>query len=161
VDAAQRPLPPLGRTRMLIANLFGLGLLPGAPGTYGSFAALPFAWLIARGWGWSGLLAAAIVVALVGWWAAAASVRALGEDPQSVVIDEVAGQFLTLAAAPLDPYFYAAGFALFRCFDILKPWPVGWADRRIPGGLGVMADDLLAAVYAGLLVLIARLVLGR
>ncbi|HZT51545.1 MAG TPA: phosphatidylglycerophosphatase A, partial [Stellaceae bacterium] len=98
---------------------------------------------------------------LPGWWAAAVAARALGKDPRVVVVDEAVGQWLTLAAAPLDPWFYLAGFVLFRAFDIAKPWPVGWADRRIAGGFGILLDDILAAVYAGVLLLIARHVLGR
>ena len=72
------------------------------------------------------------------------------------MIDEVAGQWLVLVPAPLDPLAYAAAFVLFRIFDIWKPWPARWADRRVEGGLGIMLDDLLAAVYAvlGLLVLL-------
>ena len=74
-----------------------------------------------------------------------------------VVIDEIAGQWLVLLPAPLDPLAYASAFVLFRAFDIWKPWPVRWADRRVRGGLGIMLDDLLAAVYAilGLLALLA------
>ena len=79
--------------------------------------------------------------------------------PASVVIDEVAGQWLVLLAAPRDPLAWVLAFLLFRIFDIWKPWPVRWADRDIAGGLGVMLDDLLAAVYAAL-VLSVLLVIG-
>ena len=64
------------------------------------------------------------------------------------MIDEVVGQWLVLVPAPLDPLAYAVAFVLFRTFDIWKPWPVRWAERRVKGGLGIMLDDLLAAVYA-------------
>jgi phosphatidylglycerophosphatase A len=67
------------------------------------------------------------------------------------VIDEIAGQWLVLVPAPLDPLAYTLAFLLFRFFDIWKPWPVRWADRRVKGGLGIMLDDLLAAVYAAAL----------
>ena len=70
------------------------------------------------------------------------------EDPGAIVIDEVAGQWLVLVAAPLDPLAYALAFLLFRIFDIWKPWPVRWADRHVKGGLGIMLDDILAAIYA-------------
>ena len=72
------------------------------------------------------------------------------------MIDEVAGQWLVLVAAPLDPLAYASAFVLFRIFDIWKPWPARWADSHVKGGLGIMLDDLLAAVYAvlGLFVLL-------
>ena len=76
-------------------------------------------------------------------------------DPGAIVIDEVAAQWLVLLPAPLDPLSYAAAFVLFRIFDIWKPWPVRWADRRLSGGLGIMLDDLLAAVYAVLVFLVA------
>jgi phosphatidylglycerophosphatase A len=69
------------------------------------------------------------------------------------VIDEVAGQWLVLLAAPRDPLAYALAFVLFRVFDTWKPWPAGWADRHVRGGLGVVLDDLLAAVYAVILLL--------
>jgi phosphatidylglycerophosphatase A len=147
---------------MLIATWFGAGLLPRAPGTWGSLAALPFAWLIAWAAGPPGLVAAALVLFPIGCWAAAATARRLGiHDPAIIVIDEVAGQWLTLAAAPFDPLAYAAGFVLFRFFDVLKPWPVSWADRRIGGGLGIMLDDVLAAVYAALVLIAGRVLLGR
>lgn len=101
------------------------------------------------------LLAAAIICFGVGWWASSVYVRRTGtEDPGEVVIDEVAGQWITLLAAPLDPLSYAMAFFLFRAFDIWKPWPVGWADRRIGGGLGIMLDDILAGAYClGLMIL--------
>ena len=76
-------------------------------------------------------------------------VEAAGQaDPGAVVIDEVAGQWLALIAIPLDPLLYLLAFLAFRLFDILKPWPVGWADREVKGGLGIMLDDALAADYA-------------
>jgi len=160
---ARAAMAPLRRSHpaMLAGTLFGVGLSPLAPGTCGSLAALPFAWLIARAWGAGGLVAGAAILFVLGWWAAAIVTRVHGEDPQFVVIDEAAGQFLTLAVAPLDPWFYAAGFVLFRLFDVAKPFPVGWADRRIGGGFGVMFDDVLAAVYAACVLLIARRFLGR
>jgi phosphatidylglycerophosphatase A len=74
------------------------------------------------------------------------------EDPQEVVIDEVAGQLLALSLAPPHWGWYLAGFALFRLFDITKPFPASWCDRNVKGGLGVMADDLVAGLYAMILI---------
>ena len=98
-----------------------------------------------------GLAIAIGIVTAIGCWAAAKAVApGTAKDPGWIVIDEVAGQWLALLPAPLDPLFYALGFLLFRIFDIWKPWPIRWADRNMHGGLGIMLDDLLAAVYAAL-----------
>jgi phosphatidylglycerophosphatase A len=134
----------------LLGTGFGLGLLPVAPGTWASLAALPAAWLIAGAAGRVGLAVAAVAVLVVGVWAAGACVRDGGvEDPGAVVIDEIAGQWLVLLAVEPSLIGYGIGFVLFRVFDILKPWPVSWADRDVKGGVGVMLDDVLAAAYAG------------
>ena len=145
-----RPKLPLWRMPILLATWFGFGLLPGAPGTWGSLAALPVAWLIHMKSGPAGLAIAAIIIFFIGIWAAGVYAREIGNrDPGQVVIDEVAGQWITLAlAAPLDPIFYAVAFLMFRVFDILKPWPASWVDQRLKGGVGIMLDDVIAALYA-------------
>jgi len=152
-------LPPglsFGHPVAVIATVGGVGLLPRAPGTWGSLVALPPAWLIVAQWGWLGLLLGVVLVTLIGVWVADRFTQRAGvADPGIVVIDEVAGQWFALAALPLDPFWYAAGFVAFRFFDIVKPWPVSWADRSLRGGLGVMVDDLLAGLYAVLVLLIA------
>src|SRR5207302_5480202 len=103
----------------------GIGLLPLAPGTWGSLAALPCAWAISGLAGGAALGAAAILVFALGCWAAEAVARASGrEDPGFIVVDEVAAQWLVLVAAPLDWRAYLAGFLLFRVFDFLEPLPV-------------------------------------
>ena len=146
----------------LIATWFGSGLLPWFPGTWGSLAALPFAWAIAWLFGSRALLLAAALVFVIGWWAARRVARASGvEDPGSVVVDEVAGQWLALAVTPPDALGYLAGFLLFRLFDILKPWPARWLDQHVGGGLGIMADDIAAGFYAATALLLLLLVLGR
>jgi phosphatidylglycerophosphatase A len=135
----------------VLGTWFGAGLLPVMPGTWGSLAALPCAWAIRSLSGVAGLAIAAAIIFAVGCWAAATIAKASGiKDPGAIVIDEVAAQWLVLLPAPLDPLSYAAAFLLFRIFDIWKPWPVRWADRHIHGGLGIMLDDVLAAVYAAL-----------
>jgi phosphatidylglycerophosphatase A len=139
----------LSRPAVLLATWFGVGLLPKAPGTWGSLAALPFAWVIHREAGPLALAVAAAILFLIGWWASESYVRLSGDkDPQAVVIDEVAAQWLVLAVAPLSFWHFAAGFVFFRAADIIKPFPASWAERALPGGLGVMADDVLAAPYA-------------
>jgi phosphatidylglycerophosphatase A len=140
---------------VLLATWFGIGLLPITPGTWGSLAALPFAWAIRSHLGTAGLAVATVITFTIGWWAAATVAKASAiEDPGAVVIDEVAAQWLVLLPAPLDPIAYALAFLLFRIFDIWKPWPVRWADRRVKGGLGIMLDDFLAAAYAIALLLV-------
>ena len=139
-----------------IATVFGIGRARAAPGTVASLLALPVAWIIAAGEGRVWLLAAAILVAAAGGWACELYVRETGKsDPSECVIDEVAGQWLACAFAPLSILHglpaYALAFVLFRIFDIAKPWPLSAAER-LPGGAGVMADDLLAGLIAGLIV---------
>jgi phosphatidylglycerophosphatase A len=142
---------PFHHPAMLLSTWFGAGLLPKIPGTWGSLAALPFAWYIGGAFGPLGLVVAAAIVFAIGCWAADTASRA-GDvrDPGFIVIDEVAAQFLVLAVAPVAPLAYAAGFVLFRVADIVKPFPANWADREVHGGLGIMLDDIFAALYAGL-----------
>jgi phosphatidylglycerophosphatase A len=144
----------------LIATWFGVGLSPVAPGTCASLVALPIAWAIRAMSGDLGLAVALMLVFAVGCWAAGAVAAASGiQDPASIVIDEIAGQWLVLLATPLEPIPWLLAFVLFRLFDIWKPWPVNWADRDFKGGFGIMLDDILAAGYA-LVVLIMALAIG-
>lgn len=146
----------------LTASWFGAGFLPWAPGTWGSLAALPFAWAIVLLGGKLWLLAAAVAVFIVGCIAADRATRDGPErDPGWVVIDEVAGQWLTLLVLPLSLPGFAIGFVLFRLFDIWKPWPIRWAERRYGGGFGIMIDDVLAALYAVIVVVVGRIVLEQ
>ncbi|HWD59502.1 MAG TPA: phosphatidylglycerophosphatase A [Stellaceae bacterium] len=148
---------PLSHPAALIATGFGIGVLPKAPGTWASLAALPVGWLIQTWFGIAGLLIAAAVSFVAGCWAAARVAEASGTfDPGFVVIDEIAAQLLVLAAAPRDWRFYLAAFLLFRLFDIWKPPPVGWLDRAVKGGFGIMLDDIAAALYALILIAIVR-----
>lgn len=134
---------------VLLATWGWSGRLPGPKGTWGSAAALPFGWLIAWAAGPLALIPAALLVFAVGIWAGGLYASKLGVgDPGPVVIDEVAGQWLTLALVPLDPLLWIAGFFLFRAADIIKPFPANWADRSLKGGIGIMTDDLIAGLYA-------------
>lgn len=131
------------------ATGFGAGNLPVAPGTWASLAALPVAWAIGAAWSTAGLAAAAVAALAVGWWSASAYMGETGgSDPSEVVVDEVAGQWIALVFAPRELGAYAAAFLLFRLFDIWKPGLIRWADRNVPGALGVMLDDVLAGVLA-------------
>lgn len=145
--------PSLKYPGVLLATWFGVGYLPKAPGTWGSLAALPFAWLLQVYTGAPGLLLASLLVFIIGILASNSYMARSGShDPGAIVIDEVAGQWLTLALVPADLTLYVIGFILFRLVDIFKPWPASWADKKLDGGLGVMLDDVLAALYSGAVV---------
>ena len=152
---------PLSHPAALIATGGGIGLLPAAPGTWASLAALPCGWLIDIGFGIPGVLIVVAVAFAAGCWAAGRIAAASGVlDPGFVVIDEIAAQLLVLAATPRDWRFYLAAFLLFRLFDIWKPFPVDWLDRHVKGGLGIMLDDIAAALYALAVIAIGEGVLG-
>ncbi len=135
---------------VLLATWFGTGYMRPASGTWGSLAALPFAWLISDIGGQLGLFIASLVAFVVGIWAANGYEKLSGEkDASPIVIDEVAGMWLTLAFVPLDPLLFLVGFFFFRLFDVTKPYPANECEK-IKGGLGVMLDDMVAGIYAGL-----------
>ncbi len=136
----------------LLATWFGAGLSPIAPGTVGSLAALPLAYLLSHYVGIVGLAVAIVAIFLIGTWAAHKySQRTASHDAGPIVIDEVVGQWLALLLVPADIVLYAIGFALFRLADIIKPWPISVVDRRVKGGIGVMLDDVLAGVLAAII----------
>lgn len=131
-----------------VASGAGAGLAPFAAGTFGSVAAL-IPWLLLRELpGWAYALAVLAVFALGTWAAQRVIADMREEDPGVVVIDEFVGLWVALFAAPRGWGWIALGFALFRLFDIWKPWPVSWADKRIKGGFGTMLDDVVAGLYA-------------
>lgn len=133
----------------LLCTWFGAGLLLPAPGTWGTLAAFPFAIAIAYAGGPWLLTLASLVTFGVGIWASGRYCRAAEkDDAPEVVIDEVAAIWLVLAALPMTPVGWIAAFFLFRAFDIVKPWPISALERRLKGGLGVMIDDMFAALLA-------------
>lgn len=139
-----------------LATWFGSGKSPKAPGTAGSLAALPFAWVIHATYGAPALLLAAIILFPIGIVASNHYMKDNGceHDPGEIVIDEVVGVWLLCALMPLTLTGYFVGFMTFRVFDIIKPWPISYFDRKVHGGFGVMLDDVLAAIYPVLLVLV-------
>lgn len=145
-----------------IACGFGSGLAPRAPGTVGSLLALLPWWLWFRHlppWHYALVLACAFAL---GTWAADWAIAKLGkEDPGLVVCDEFVGLWLALLLAPQGWTWMLAGFALFRLFDIWKPWPVRWADRHVHGGFGTMLDDLLAGGYAFVALQLGEMLISR
>ena len=129
---------------------FGSGLSPKAPGTMGTLAAIPL-YLMLMDLPLTGYLLAVLLISVVGIWICGESSRRLGvHDHGGIVWDEFAGFLLTMTAAPQGWMWIVLGFALFRLFDIWKPWPVRVADRQLHGGLGIMLDDILAGIYAWL-----------
>ncbi|MBI3312150.1 MAG: phosphatidylglycerophosphatase A [Candidatus Omnitrophica bacterium] len=128
----------------IIATVLGIGNVPFIPGTLGSLVGLGIAWFFRGDWR---LQAAALgVVIILTLWSAGAAARKMGkEDPPEVVIDEVAGMLLGLLGVAFSAKVYAAGFFLFRFFDIVKPPPIRQI-QRLPGSWGILADDLLAGL---------------
>lgn len=144
-----------------VALGFGSGLSPKAPGTAGTLAAWLLYPLLATVFEASVLLLFLLVAFIGGIVAADRTGRALGvSDHGAIVWDEMVPFWLVLVFTPPDFLWQLAAFALFRFFDIVKPQPVGWADRRVKGGFGVMLDDLIAAAYTLLVLAVAARALG-
>ena len=137
----------------LFAFGFGTGLAPIAPGTVGSLVGVLFAWLgLQLTLGWRFGIGIGIVAA--GVWLCGESARRIGvHDHPGIVWDEIAGMYLTLQVVPPQAMLWVLGFGLFRLFDIWKPWPIRDLDHRMSGGIGIMLDDLVAALYAALILL--------
>ncbi|WP_027134462.1 phosphatidylglycerophosphatase A family protein [Geminicoccus roseus] len=141
------------RSIEMLITWFGSGYIKPASGTWGSLAALPFG--IVLHWAFGPLALGVLALLLYGVGVILGGVyliTAEHPDPDDFVLDEVVGQWLALAAAPLTFLGVIVAFLLFRVLDITKPWPACWIDRRMHGALGVMTDDLVAGIYAALLV---------
>ena len=135
---------------------FGAGLAPVAPGTFGTLVAVPI-WLLLSDLALPLRSGAVGLVCLAGFWVCGESARRLGEhDHPGIVWDEIAGFLLAMLAAPEGWAWLAAGFCLFRLFDIWKPWPIRDLDRGLSGGTGIMMDDLVAGLFAAAVMLAAR-----
>jgi phosphatidylglycerophosphatase A len=159
-ETSPRPAPPpLRGTADVVAHVlsvwFGCGHVPVAPGTAGTIGAIPL-YLLLRPHGPIAVAVAAVIVTLIGIWASGRVERRLGiEDPQIVCIDEVAGVLVAWIAAPPTTAALIVGFVAFRVFDQLKPWPARTAER-LPGGPGIMLDDIAAGLWGASVLLIAR-----
>lgn len=143
----------LKRAAQILATWFGCGLAPKAPGTVGTIGGMAVAWFLVAAFHWPPLAFAGLAIAScpIAMWAAGAAARARGlKDPGFVVIDEVLGVWITLAGARhFTLLTWILAFVLFRLFDIWKPAPIRQLER-LPGGIGIVADDILAGVYAAL-----------
>jgi phosphatidylglycerophosphatase A len=138
-----------GKTALILASWFGSGLAPVAPGTFGTLAGVPLVLLMGCLGSIQALLFLLVFIALAVWSAEATRKMLARNDPSLVVVDEVAGFLLTLFLMPLSLVHVCIGFLLFRVFDIFKPFPIRNLER-LKGGFGIVADDLLAGVYANL-----------
>lgn len=135
-----------------LAVFFGSGLLRPAPGTWGSFAALIIGIWMVQTFDLSIFLTAIVIVSIAGTFAINSIEKQSGiHDAPEIVIDEVAGMWLAMIPFYfMEPTWwgFATAFLLFRLFDIIKPWPIGWLDKRVSGGFGVMIDDIVAGIFA-------------
>lgn len=137
------------RTGLAIATAFGAGYAPKAPGTFGSAVGL-LLWITLPHVLWIQLVAILVVAVVGSWSGTVAEEHFHRQDPGEVVVDEVAGMMVTLVFIPARGFgWMLAAFLLFRAFDIVKPFPVRHFER-LPGGIGIMADDLMAGVYANI-----------
>jgi phosphatidylglycerophosphatase A len=126
----------------------GAGASPYAPGTMGTLITVPIVWLLADWPLWVYLVVTASIIVL-GTWVCEKTARDIQvHDHPGIVIDEVAGYLVTMIAIPVDVWTIVAGFILFRIFDVLKPWPIRWLDKKVKGGFGIMLDDLVAGLFA-------------
>ena len=142
------PRPRLSNPWHLLAFGFGSGLAPKAPGTFGTLAAVPL-YLALQPLSLASYLAIVVAASLIGITICERTSRDLGvHDHPGIVWDEFCGFWITMIAAPAGWTWIVLGFALFRLFDIWKPWPIKLADQHVQGGLGIMLDDLIAGVFA-------------
>ena len=139
---------------------FGAGLSPWAPGTAGTVVAVLIG-IATEPLGLPARVVLVVLIAAIGIWLCGESARRLqAHDHPGIVWDEIAGYLLAMLAAPPGWPWIAAGFVLFRLFDIVKPWPIRDLDHGIGGGVGIMLDDIVAGVYAGAIIIVARLAMG-
>ncbi|RUO68396.1 phosphatidylglycerophosphatase A [Idiomarina ramblicola] len=130
---------------------FGSGLAPKAPGTFGTLVGIPLVFLLASLSWWEYLLAL-VVMTLAGIWICQYTAKAMGEhDHPAIVWDEIVGYAVAMFALPVEPVWLLAAFILFRIFDIWKPGPIGWADKKLHGGSGIMMDDVFAGIFSAVL----------
>lgn len=127
---------------------FGTGCAPKAPGTFGTLAAVPV-YLLCQNLSLTVYLLLTLVLFVIGIWLCQVTADAMGlHDAPAIVWDEIVGYLITMIAAPPGVIWVVCGFVLFRLFDIWKPWPIRVIDSKVHGGLGIMLDDVLAAVFA-------------
>lgn len=123
---------------------FGTGLMPKAPGTFGTLPAIVLVWLFAP-LDVAAYMGVVVFAAIIGIYLCGATAKAMGEhDAPAIVWDEIAGYMIAMIAVPVSWQALLLAFVLFRIFDIIKPWPISWLDKKVEGGLGIMLDDIVA-----------------
>jgi phosphatidylglycerophosphatase A len=146
---------------LLLATGFGIGLIPVAPGTFGSILGIVLFLVLTHlnlPIFWFSLLI--LILYFFSYLAVQSTLNAVKRsDPGEIVIDEVLGMMLVMMTIPLDPKWIFLAFILFRIFDILMPWPINQVDSKLKNALGVMLDDFIAALYAGIIIMVISLFL--
>ena len=140
------------KAAVFLATGFYIGKIPLAPGTFGSLIGLPLCFLLAEIQLSAAIIAVLLIIALAIWISNVAERTLERKDPGCIVIDEIAGMVVTLIGLPFNLTTATVGFILFRILDILKPFPIRILDKRLPGGLGIVADDVVAGIFANVLI---------
>ena len=138
------------KAAVFLATGCGIGYAPVAPGTLGSLIGIPFCFFLDKIQLPAAVITALLVVGLAVWVSNIAEKAIKRKDPGCIVIDEIAGMAVTLIGVPFHLASVIIGFAMFRLFDILKPFPIRMIDRRLSGGLGIVADDVVAGLFANI-----------
>jgi phosphatidylglycerophosphatase A len=148
------------RLVLLLATGFFIGYVPVAPGTFGTLIGLPLCYLLSGIQIGLSVILVALFIGLSITLASAAEKILSQKDAAQIVIDEIAGLLVTFVGLPFNLQTAVLGFIFFRVFDILKPVPIGWLDTRVSGGSGIVVDDVVAGIYANLVLRVIILVLG-
>ena len=143
--------PNYNKISHVLATCFGVGSIPFAPGTWGSLLAVLLIYNIAFLQEW--IIFATVLIVAFSWWVCVEVNKEIKSDSSEIVIDEFAGMFVACMFINHDFISLVFAFLFFRFFDIVKPWPISWIDKNIKNGPGILIDDLLAGLFAGILML--------
>ena len=148
------------QTVLFFSTGFYSGYIPFAPGTFGTLTALPLCYLLSIcSWGAAAVIIIAVILLAI--WLADSSEKLINKkDPGCIVIDEIAGMLVTLAGLPFNFFTVAMGFVFFWLLDIFKPFPIRYLERKIPGGAGIVVDDLVAGIIANITLRIIVYIIG-
>ena len=143
--------PNYNKVSHVLATCFGVGSIPFAPGTWGSLFAILLIYNIAFLQEW--IILATVLIVAFSWWVCVEIHKETKSDSSEIVIDEFSGMFVACMFINHDFISFVFAFLFFRFFDIVKPWPISWVDKNIKNGPGILIDDLLAGLFAGILML--------